>query len=133
MGIKIRIRDEAHCREVQDALFKAGYSWFSASKEYHFEYAVALYAEGKSLTYMAHNNGDYFEHHDNVEKFLVDGELVDKDVELVKPPLGLRPRYIVDAIRIQEILAACTRYTTEAKPIPAVWLEELSELNARVK
>lgn len=47
-----------------------------------------------------------------------------------KPPLGLRPRYIVTSQRVHEILEAMTRYAEHCKPIPEEWLEELRDLNA---
>lgn len=48
-----------------------------------------------------------------------------------KPPLGLRPRHIAEAPRIQEIMEAATRYTEAGKQVPQDWLDELTELKAR--
>ena len=45
-----------------------------------------------------------------------------------KPPLGLRPRSIVAALRIQEILEAMHRYAATSKRIPPEWIAELNEL-----
>lgn len=45
-----------------------------------------------------------------------------------KPPLGLRPRWIVDALRIREILEAMDRYNSAGVPIPTDWSDELNEL-----
>jgi hypothetical protein len=45
-----------------------------------------------------------------------------------KPPLGLRPRYVSDRKRLEEIRDAITRYTAEAYPIPAEWIAEYNEL-----
>lgn len=47
-----------------------------------------------------------------------------------KPPIGLRPRWIVQALRIREILEAMGRYNSVGKPIPEEWSEELDELFA---
>ena len=47
------------------------------------------------------------------------------------PPLGLRPRRIVESLRIREILEAMDRYSQESKRIPEEWIAELSELTAR--
>lgn len=45
-----------------------------------------------------------------------------------KPPIGLRPRWIVQALRIREILEAMDRYNSAGKPIPEEWSDELNEL-----
>lgn len=47
-----------------------------------------------------------------------------------RPPLGLRPRWIVQALRIREILEAIDRYVSAGKPIPEDWSDELNELFA---
>lgn len=48
-----------------------------------------------------------------------------------EPPLGLRPRWKVEALRIREILGAMNRYAQERKRIPSDWIDELSELTER--
>lgn len=45
-----------------------------------------------------------------------------------RPPLGLRPQYVVEALRLQEILEAFTRYACAGKKIPITWLEEFNTL-----
>ena len=45
-----------------------------------------------------------------------------------KPPLGLKPKFIHDKIRIKEILDAMERYSYQRFPIPIEWIEELREL-----
>ena len=50
----------------------------------------------------------------------------------VKPPLGLRPRFIVDRDRALEILDACRRYVEESKPIEDAWWDEFREINDRM-
>lgn len=47
---------------------------------------------------------------------------------LEKPPLGLRPKYIADAMRAREILEAIDRYISAHKPVPAEWIDELRTL-----
>jgi len=47
-----------------------------------------------------------------------------------KPPIGLRPRWIVQSLRIREILEAIDRYVSAGKPIPKEWSDELNELFA---
>jgi hypothetical protein len=49
------------------------------------------------------------------------------DTEIVKPPLGLRPRYIVREERVREIKEAIKRYVDAEKSVPAEWLHELNE------
>ena len=48
-----------------------------------------------------------------------------------KPPVGLQPRIIHEALRREEILAACVRYDACNTIIPEEWIEELSELNKK--
>lgn len=50
-----------------------------------------------------------------------------EDTHCQKPPLGLVPRPIRDRERCQEIIEAIARYNEAGKPVPAEWLEELSE------
>lgn len=47
-----------------------------------------------------------------------------------KPFLGLRPRWLAQHERIDEILAACGRVNLGHDPIPAEWLQELIGLSA---
>ena len=49
------------------------------------------------------------------------------DKHCQKPPLGLVPRSIRDRERCQEIIEAIGRYNEAGKPVPAEWLEELSD------
>lgn len=51
------------------------------------------------------------------------------DIPNEKPPLGLRPRFIVAELRAQEIVVAMERYHDAKKEIPQEWHEELAELN----
>lgn len=50
-----------------------------------------------------------------------------------KPPLGLRPREIVDRNRGVEILEACLRYMDVCKAIPDDWIHELKDINNRLQ
>jgi len=45
-----------------------------------------------------------------------------------RPPLGLRPRYVVNQMRQQEILEAMQRYAHAGAVIPRHWLDELLDL-----
>lgn len=45
-----------------------------------------------------------------------------------KPPIGIRPRWLVSAERLDEINEAMKRYTLCHKEIPQEWLDERKEL-----
>lgn len=45
-----------------------------------------------------------------------------------KPPVGIKPRYIHDGERIEEILCAIERYTDANMSIPKSWVDELRDL-----
>lgn len=45
-----------------------------------------------------------------------------------RPPIGIKPRYINDEERKQEIMDAMVRYSNAFKPIPVEWLDELRDL-----
>ena len=53
--------------------------------------------------------------------------------ELKTPPIGLRPRQIVDAHRLEEIFDALRRYYLDHKAIPIEWIEEFNEITKRVE
>jgi hypothetical protein len=49
-----------------------------------------------------------------------------------KPPVGIRPRWLVDEQRVEEITAAMLRYLKAGVPVPNDWILELAEkLEAR--
>ena len=45
-----------------------------------------------------------------------------------KPPLGLKPRKIVDEERFFEVCGAISRYYDEELVMPIEWIEEYNEL-----
>jgi hypothetical protein len=45
-----------------------------------------------------------------------------------KPPLGLRPRFIMERNRMIEIFEAMLRYVDAEKKVPKKWRKELNEL-----
>jgi hypothetical protein len=45
-----------------------------------------------------------------------------------KPPLGLRPRFIMERNRMIEIFEAMLRYVDADKKVPKKWRKELNEL-----
>jgi hypothetical protein len=44
------------------------------------------------------------------------------------PPLGVRPKWLVNEQRITEIAEAITRYVKTRNPLPIAWVEEYNEL-----
>lgn len=50
-------------------------------------------------------------------------------MENSKPPLGLKPRWLVIQHRAVEVLAAIHRYELAERAVPEEWREELKELN----
>jgi len=146
-NIKIRVKDAEHCRKIQEHLFKLGCRWESATGMAgvvkHLEDASYLYvyADGLILYSDSYTDEDYFKKHQNTEHTFSDEEIGYKpllpEVDMskcppmpsVKPPLGLRPKYIVDKERMQEILEAMERYVAEEKKIPTDWFNELEDLN----
>ena len=45
-----------------------------------------------------------------------------------KPPIGLKPRWLHETNRIQDIIDAIKRYSEAKEPIPIEWVDELNEL-----
>ena len=50
---------------------------------------------------------------------------------IVKPPLGLTPRWVHEMERFEEIIAAMKRYSEAGLSVPIEWIEELDELYDR--
>lgn len=55
------------------------------------------------------------------------------ETELEKPPLGLMPRWIWDAARLQEVEAAIERFKDAGKEIPILFEDEQWELQEELK
>ena len=60
--------------------------------------------------------------------FLVLKSLEEKSV---KPPVGLRPRFVDDIRRMDEIKRAVIRYVKDGWEVPPEWIEEYNELAER--
>jgi len=45
-----------------------------------------------------------------------------------KPPLGLIPKHIRQAARLEEVAAAIRRYHEAGEPVPHAWYDEEAEL-----
>jgi hypothetical protein len=48
--------------------------------------------------------------------------------QIVKPPIGLRPKRISDKERLNEVRGAIVRYYDAELKIPVEWIEEYNEL-----
>jgi hypothetical protein len=48
--------------------------------------------------------------------------------KLIKPPIGLTPRYIIDTERFNEVRGAIVRFYDAETEIPVKWIEEYNEL-----
>lgn len=55
-------------------------------------------------------------------------EPIKHEQPVVKPPLGIMPKYIWDEKRLDNLLAAIGRYSAVKKPIPELWVEEYNQL-----
>ena len=60
----------------------------------------------------------------NMEILRLEGKMEN----IQKPPVGLKPRYVHDGERIDEILCAIERYTDANMSIPKSWIDELRDL-----
>jgi len=148
-NMKFRVKSPKHSQEIQEVLFRCGYSWPGAvpgvkssdDVEMTDEPFLFANAETRAITYTSAGSEWFFNEHDSEEYVLFEEELVPayavEQWELVKrvaplspePPLGLRPRRIVAKERLEEIVAAMQRYTETGKKIPENWISELSEVN----
>ena len=48
--------------------------------------------------------------------------------QIVKPPIGLRPKWVSDKERLNEVRSAIVRYYDAELKIPVEWIEEYNEL-----
>lgn len=154
-NVKIRINDPEHSRQVQKVLFDMGYVWSGKAVVQNTE-KEALYADCDN-PYLSYSNAGYFHNEQSKEYILHNGEFIPaeeyykqpesvgsvtfkNDVDRYSGPvstyvgviersaLGLTPRYIREAQRLQEILEACLRFSQAGKVIPKAWAEEFMEL-----
>lgn len=133
---KFRVRDKAHEKEIQEALFKAGFIWYGTRDTICREYksaAIFAYPEGKTISHTILLD-DFFKRNYK-EMFVVDGKIVSDDPDIILEhqgqkitPVGLRPKSIVASLRIKEILEAMNRYVEVGEKVPLDWQNELWEL-----
>lgn len=137
--LKIRIIDEYHDRSVQKALAELGLRWYSREAFWQADeggnHSLYVDTTDKYLSMMPRQDPQsesFFVNDDRQEMFLhSDGKLYGspevKHVE--RGPLGLKPRKLHDEQRLQELLAAMTRFTEAGKEIPEAWIVELFTVN----
>jgi hypothetical protein len=147
-NMKIRFEDSKHKAQVLEALENLGYDVGRDTKYTKMDIAFGAYTyEGSAFVlYSSVDSGQgYFNDHNNpeyvltpqgtfmkVEDYYKTPQTPDKDgAASLPPPIGLIPRYAVEAKRLQEILEAMHRYSVAGKVIPKVWSDELAELLKR--
>lgn len=62
-------------------------------------------------------------------------EIKEEESRLIRPPIGIPPRHIIDAKRLQEIDNAIVRYVNHSEhiKIPIEWIEERNEIINRLE
>ncbi len=65
----------------------------------------------------------------DAEASLQNHGLVDGPLSPIKPPLGVRPRWLVRDQRRKEIITAIERYNDAKMTVPREWLLELKGLD----
>lgn len=119
--VKIRVPENRTWQEVIQYLESLGYK-MKGGLEHEYENKAHYYGDNSgSLTQTGHDSEHFFRTYNYEEIFLPEPAKA--------PPIGLRPKAIVDALRIQEILEAMTRYAADGQKIPVEWIEELACLN----
>ncbi|WP_312107590.1 hypothetical protein [Lachnoclostridium sp.] len=58
-------------------------------------------------------------------------ELISKQVN--KPPLGIKPKWLHNQIRLNDIIKAIRRYINAGLEIPIEWVEEYNDLNIKYR
>ena len=53
--------------------------------------------------------------------------------QIVKPPIGLRPKWVSDKERLNEVRSAIVRYYDAELKIPIEWIEEYNQLIDSIK
>lgn len=121
---KYRITDRVHFRLVEKELMDRGYRWagsLSPLPESDANGLIGLYTDSSGILTYSHDETFF-----NVERI---GEL-EKSLPLTgvtKPPVGLRPTWVVETNRKNEILEAMRRYSEAGCQIPNAWFEELNQ------
>lgn len=119
----VKIRCNGKVKETHDYLVSLGYEPF-----HDYDYITNEY---KVYSWFGWETGDI--HWDNKQEYFDEDCPEFEEVFLPSenaPPIGLRPKAIVDALRIKEILEAMTRYAEGGQKIPQEWVDELSIINS---
>lgn len=142
-GMKFRVRNSLNSRQIQDALFKAGYRYnYPTLETYQWLNKPFLFANTGGVIGYADKTGAGVYEASHYEEHFVYGNSFYKsntgDVSIIgqpprlvgqwnedKPVLGLKPRALHDAARLKDLLAAMTRYAEAGTEIPEAWIVEL--------
>lgn len=100
-NMKFRVRDEEHSKEIQEALFKEGYTWYPGSMRVQYTDEPFLYASSKYNDVTRDNSSTYFKNSGAKEMFVVNGQIVDKE-----------PLCILHGVPVYEDTVLETRYTS---------------------
>ena len=128
-AMKFLVENEAHSAAIQKALFALGYEWKSIGRSVQYADKKGLWAEADGS--LAYSEIEFLMNPTPKQKnqfhYLVNGVIVPTAEVSERPPLGLRPNWVVDNARAIEIMEAITRYVQALKPVPYEWYEELSD------
>ena len=126
ISFKMRVKEGQTAEQIQDYMFGLGRAWvYPKSGSYQYTDKLYFFSSWVDNDIMYAHELSFFEEHEYPE---IDLPTLPK-VQVERSPIGLRPKYIIDELRTQEILEAMLRYSKAGKTIPLTWMEELAELN----
>jgi len=100
------------------------------NKEYDFHPISRITLHGEYV-YIAHHDFEVVfvcRNIKNVKKEYRSYLEAKQNSHVPKPPVGLKPKWLHDEQRLDEIKAAISRYTEKGEPIPQEWIEEYNSL-----
>lgn len=125
--IIIRVDGKEESRKVQEKLFAAGNIWCSGDSDYLFVPYDPAYIDVDADGRMAYGSEVYFEDHYNLSDYTPFKDFMATCFNK-QPPLGLKPKEIVDKERTKEILEAMLRYVEADVKVPNAWWQELGDI-----
>lgn len=124
---QVKIRCGSKVKETHDYLVSMGYKPFFAYDSITKNHTVYSWFGWGDGSICWDNKPEYFdEDSPEFEEIF----LPTVKAQPVQQVIGLRPKAIVDALRIKEILDAMVRYADNGDKIPQEWLDELSIINS---
>lgn len=140
-AMKFKILERVNSDKIQERLFELGYCWLFNYNGQDLSKTVkvgisAIFATEKGELFHGYYDKYYFDKCDAEEYFLDHfGNIVPTSPSVAinlcaaDNSVGLKPKYISDQHRSQEILEAFGRYVQAGKKIPNDWLIEFCKLN----